>query len=327
MITFEMSYKIASTSWVQLAFSGIVIAGIVRFHSSLREVILVQLLLMTILLVFVAFSFLIDLVHSPKEPRTTAATRRIRLVRRISEDQVIAEFLKGDFHAPAFKKYQASLNEVVRNPHLENAGENAQRRALLFIRHLALCKEIPTETEWYEVEITQADVGQIRVFPRAQWRKLARGNFSITAVAEGLQTRQHLVDTPFLTKIADIGDQLLSEEPGLSAVILIGLNDNEPLTVLDGNHRLAAAMFASPNRLEKLRFLCGLSPRMSECCWYNTNLVTLFRYARNMLALASRNPANELARLLEGLDNGDARADAAPGGDHTLLDEVDDGPF
>ncbi len=298
LITFEMSYKIANTSWVQLAFSGAVIAGIVHFHSSLREVILVQLILMTILFAFVAFPFIVDLLNNPKELREAGPLRSVRLIRRVSEDEVIAEFLKGDFHAPAFKDYQASFREVVSRPDLDNPEENAKRRALLFIRHLALWKEIPTETEWYEVEIKQSDVSQIRVFPRAQWRKLARGNFSITKVAEGMRTRQHLVDTPFLSKIADIGDQLLLEDPGLSAVILIGLSDNEPLTVLDGNHRLAAAMLASPNRLEKLRFLCGLSPHMSECCWYNTNLATLFRYARNMLALARRNPADELARLL-----------------------------
>ncbi|MEO6829862.1 MAG: oligosaccharide flippase family protein, partial [Acidobacteriaceae bacterium] len=33
IITYEMSYKIANTSWVQLAFSGVVIGGIYFFHS------------------------------------------------------------------------------------------------------------------------------------------------------------------------------------------------------------------------------------------------------------------------------------------------------
>ena len=298
IITFEMSYKIANTSWVQLAFSGVVIAGICLFHSSLREVILVQLILMALLFVFVAVPFLIDSFTNPKELLKAVNYRPFRLIRRVSEDEVIAEFLKSDFHAPAFKNYQQSLREVVDKPNLKDAGENAKRRALLFIRHLALWKELPTETEWYEVEINQADVSHVRVFPRAQWRKLAQGNFAITTVTEGMRTRQHLLDAPFLSKIADIGDQLLLDDPGMSAVILIGLNDSEPLTVLDGNHRLAAAMLASPSRLEKLRFLCGLSPRMNECCWYNTNLLTLFRYGRNMLANLKRNPVNELARLL-----------------------------
>lgn len=107
------------------------------------------------------------------------------------------------------------------------------------------------------------------------------------------------MDAPFLSKIAGIGEQLPQDVPGLNAVILIVVNESEPLTVLDGNHRLAAAMITSPGNLKKFRFLCGLSPQMTECCWYNTNLVTLFRYARNVMAHVMRNPETELARFLE----------------------------
>ena len=45
VITFEMSYKIANTSWVQLLFGGLLIAGIYQYHASLHQVILVQLTL------------------------------------------------------------------------------------------------------------------------------------------------------------------------------------------------------------------------------------------------------------------------------------------
>ena len=289
IITFEMSYKIANTSWVQLAFSGAVIAGICLFHSSLREVILVQLVLMVALLTVVAVPFLIDLLISPRELQTVSV-RPARLIRRVSEDEVIASFLKSDFHSPPFRQYQESLREVVVKPDLDDADENAKRRALLFIRHLSLWKQIPAGTEWYEMEINEENLGQIRAFPRAQWRRLARGNFSITKVAEGMRTRKHLIDASFRSKIVSIGDQLLLDDPGFSAVILIGLNESEHLTVLDGNHRLVAAMLSSPGTLKKLRFLCGLSPRMTECCWYNTNLMTLFRYGRNKLVDAIRNP-------------------------------------
>jgi anti-anti-sigma factor len=299
IITFEMSYKIANTSWVQLAFSGVLIACLCRFHSSLREVILVQLVLMTALLISVALPFLIKSLSKSKELSQAGSGRSVRLIRHVSENEVIAEFLKSDFGSPEFREYQESLRAVVGNPDLDDADENAKRRALLFIRHRALWKELPTGTEWYEVEIADADLGQIRVFPRAQWRKLARGNYSITEVAECMRTGQHLVDAPFLSKIASIGDQLHQEDPGFSAVILIGLNERGPLTVLDGNHRLAAAMLASPSRLDKLRFLCGLSPRMKECCWYNTNLITLFRYGRNMLVRALHNSEAELPHLLQ----------------------------
>lgn len=299
IITFEMSYKIANTSWVQLAFSGLVIAGICEFHSSLREVILVQLLLMGALFIFVSIPVLINSLTSSKGLLQAGPFRPIRLIRRVSEDEVIAEFLRSDFHTSAFREYRESLQEIVSNPNFEDAQENAKRRALLFIRHLALWEEIPTETDWYEVEVSEANLGQIRVFPRAQWRKLANGNFSIGEIAAAMRTRRHLVDAPFLAKIAALGDQYRKEDPGFSAVILIGVTENEPLTVLDGNHRLVAAMLASPSGLGKVRFLCGLSPQMTECCWYATNFVTLFRYGKNVFTHVLRNPESELERLLQ----------------------------
>jgi O-antigen/teichoic acid export membrane protein len=299
IVTFEMSYKIANTSWVQLAFSTVLIAGICIFHSTLREVILVQFVLMLVLFVFVAVPFLIDSLTDPKDQLRTAGSRPLRLIRRVSEDEVIAEFLKSDFHCPEFEQYHEPLREIVVRPNFHDAVENAKRRALLYIRHLALWNEIPASTEWYEAELNEMNLDQIRIFPRAQWLKLARGNFSITAVTECVRARKHTMDAPFLSKISAIGTKLLSEDVVFGAVLLIGVNENEPLTVLDGNHRLVAAMLASPSGLPKLRFMCGLSPRMTDCCWYNTNIVTLFRYGKNVLTQTVRNPGAELARLMQ----------------------------
>ena len=297
IITFEMSYKIANTSYVQLAFSGVLITAICFFHSNLREVVLVQLALMVVLFVLVAVPFLwnsltggADLAHGPSD-------RPFRLIRRVAEDEVIAEFLKSDFHCPEFRDYKG-MKHLVERPNFEDAEENAKRRALLFIRHLALWKELPSDTEWYEVEVGHADLENIRIFPRAQWRKVARGSFSAVEVAEGMRTRKHLLEDSFVKKIQAMSDCLSRDAADFAAVILIGVNENEPVTVLDGNHRLTAAILASPTRLRKLRFLCGLSSRMTECCWYNSNLVTLFRYGRNVLSHAVRNPESELARVL-----------------------------
>jgi hypothetical protein len=226
-------------------------------------------------------------------------SRPVRLIRRIPEDEVIAEFLKSEFHRYEYRDYQESLSEIVTRPNFFDADENAKRRALLFIRHRSLWKEIPPDTEWYEVEVEEADLNQIRVFPRAQWRKLGRGNFSMTEILRGMRTRQHAVDEAFLSKISAIRKRLRQKDSGPGAVILIGLNETEPMTVLDGNHRLVSAMLESPHTLHKLRFMCGISPRMSECCWYNTNFMTLMRYGRNVLTQATRDPQAELARLFQ----------------------------
>ncbi len=298
IITYEMSYKIANTSWVQLAFSGVVIAGICLFHSSLREVILVQLVLMIVLLFLVALPFLINSLTDLGATQSSGVFPPVRVIRRVSEDEVIAEFLKSDLNNPAFPQPSPELREIAMKPNFNDIGESAKRRALFFTRHLALWNELPTGTEWYELELGQAEMGQIRVFPRAQWRKLAGGNFSITEVVEGIRKGENVVDSQFLSKLAEIRARLLQEDTVLGAVILIGMNESGPLTLLDGNHRLVAATLATPSRMHRLRFLCGLSPRMTECCWYNTNFGTLLRYGKNVLCQIVRVPTAELARFL-----------------------------
>jgi hypothetical protein len=52
-----MSRKIANTGWMQLGISGAVIAGIQLFHSDLRQVVVVQLVLMVVLLMIVSIPF------------------------------------------------------------------------------------------------------------------------------------------------------------------------------------------------------------------------------------------------------------------------------
>jgi hypothetical protein len=300
LITYEMAYKIANTGWVQLAFSGAMIGGICLFHGSLHQVIWVQLVLMASLLLVVAIPFLIQTLRPQAPAAVEEPGRSLRILRRISEDEVIAAFLHGEINNPAFHGYADILHDIIVSPNCEDPIENAKRRALLFIRHFSLWKELPRGTEWYEIQLRREDLGQIRVFPRAQWRQLGKGSdYSITRIADCMQNRPLGESDNFQAKIAALRDRLLSEEAGLGTVLLIGLNENEPLTVLDGNHRLLAAMLASGDQVERLRVLCGLSPRMSSCCWYNTNLFTLFRYGKNIVTHVATDPEAELARLLQ----------------------------
>lgn len=53
LMAYEMSRRIANTGWLQLVFSGAIITGISLFHSTLRDVILVQVVLMVFLLIAV----------------------------------------------------------------------------------------------------------------------------------------------------------------------------------------------------------------------------------------------------------------------------------
>jgi len=77
----------------------------------------------------------------------------------------------------------------------------------------------------------------------------------------------------------------LAQGATFPAVLLIGTDENSPFTIIEGNHRIAAAMLVSPEVAHsRFRFVCGFSPRMTECCWYQTDVSTLWRYAKNTVA-------------------------------------------
>ena len=142
----------------------------------------------------------------------------------------MAEFLKTDFHKPEFSKYQESLGGIVTSPNLTDVVENAVRRALLFVRHGALWRELPAGTQWFEVEIEREELERIRVFPRAQWRKLARGNFGLTEVSQRISSGDcnGFADEAFLVKIQQLRDRL-EEGWQAGAILLIGLNQRGTL--------------------------------------------------------------------------------------------------
>ena len=47
----------------------------------------------------------------------------IRIIRRVPEDEVIAEFLKSDFENAAFEDYKGALRKLVMKPHLDDPGK------------------------------------------------------------------------------------------------------------------------------------------------------------------------------------------------------------
>jgi O-antigen/teichoic acid export membrane protein len=297
MITYEMSRKIANTSWAQLAFSGALVLGICVFHQTLRQVILVQLMLMIILLVTVALPLLRREIAPPEDVRVYA---RLSVVRSLNEQEVIAEFLRSEFHHPEFEEYRQEFGRLVRNPDLNSHRENALRRALLFLRRGAMWRELPEDTRWFQVDLRRNDLARIRFFPRAQWRRVAEGSFYLTDMIECLRVKwQETPDDEFFLKLDRISNSVNVSVVN-PTVLLIGVDDRSPLTILDGNHRMAAAMLATPPAdLESFQFICGLSPAMTRCCWYRTNVNTLSRYLTNILRHIFYDPETDIGRFQE----------------------------
>ncbi len=280
LMTYEISRKIGNVSWLQLVFSVGIIIGIYLFHANLQQVIVVQLVLMMILLLAVAVPF-----SRASSSRAGAGTAEagLRKIRKIGEDEVIAEFLRGEFHQHhEFLTYRQPFAAVVAHPNLEDQRENEFRRALLYRRRGRLWRELPRDTEWWEVELSVHDIERTRVFARNQWLRYGSRGFLLLDVAARIRSRiLSQSQDSFITKLRSLSIEV-AENVQFSSVILIAIDDKSPLTIIEGNHRMTAAALVSAETVhQRFRFLCGFSPRMEQCCWYQTNASTLFRYARN----------------------------------------------
>lgn len=205
-------------------------------------------------------------------------------LRRVAEAEVIAEFLKNEFYQEEFHRDREKFEQLVLEADTTNETENALRRALLFRRRGHMWRELPADTTWWEVQLEAVDLPRLRVFPRAQWRKVADRSFQLTEITERIRSQHFTGPTAeFVTKIQSLSYQL-RHHPDNSSVLLIGVDEIQPFTILEGNHRLTAALLASGDVFQtRFRVLCGLSPRMGESCWYQTNLANLWRYAKNRL--------------------------------------------
>jgi hypothetical protein len=134
------------------------------------------------------------------------------------------------------------------------------------------------------VSLDLEDLHRIHVFPRAHWRKIADGSFGLGHIVRRIRsTKFHGRTQMFISKIEALSYRLRQHEDN-SAVLLITVDEKSPVTILEGNHRLTAALLASPSILQsRFRVMCGFSPRMHQSCWYQTNLANLLRYAKNRL--------------------------------------------
>src|SRR5262245_20885428 len=222
----------------------------------------------------------------------------MKKVRRITEAEVIAEFLKGEFFHKEYDFDRDLFADIVNHPDLTNDAENALRRALLYRRRGALWWELPQDRQWWDIELEPADLERVTVFPRAHWIRLSRGDFRVRRVAERVQQKaQGGKGDRFAAKMSAISSSIQSGA-GLGSVIFIGVNDHRRLVILEGNHRFVASLLAPGKVPTAMRLVAGFSPHMGRCCWYKTNFLTLCRCLKNRIQHYWDRDA-DVARLLE----------------------------
>jgi O-antigen/teichoic acid export membrane protein len=295
LMMYEISRRIGTAAWVQLGASALMAIAIWRYHNSLSQVILVQLFVMCGLLVVVT----VPLFGAQDDSDSSPVPEPLQRLRPVPEEEVVAEFLRGEFYHPEFDPYRRDVKHLVEQADLSHPHENSIRHALLFRRRGRLWRELPADTKWWEIELTARDLARLRAFPRNEWRRFAGGGFFLTEMVGRIEAELNRGrQTRFLKKLGAIATDLRGSQVP-NAVLLIGIDEHHPLTIIEGNHRMAAAMLAMPESAHRrFRFYCGLSPNMNSCCWHKTDLRSLTRYAGHTIRYMFRDGHFFLSRTL-----------------------------
>jgi hypothetical protein len=222
----------------------------------------------------------------------------MKKLRRVTEAEVVAEFLKNEFYQEEFHRDREQFEHLVLQADVTNDKDNMLRRALLFRRRGHMWRELPPDTQWWEVELDPGDLDKLRVFPRAHWRKIASGSFALGDIVSNIRTRKFSGKVgDFISKIHSLSYRLRFDH-AVSSVILIGVAPGETATIIEGNHRMTAAMLGAPETLHtRFRVFFGTSPRMNEVCWHHHSVSNIMRYVQNRLKHLWHDPDADISRL------------------------------
>lgn len=209
----------------------------------------------------------------------------MKRLQSISRPAVVAEFLRSEFHCDEFSVDRSRHESIVLSPDLENPAENSLRRELLFRRRRYVWQELPPDTQWFKVGLERDEVPRLRVFPRGRLRRAAGRELSVGEYASAICSNG--VDR----RLEDIGQILAIRDrlrhtplPAPTPILLVGTDEDHPVSILEGNHRMIAAALVSLDvALEAFQFYAGFSERMVGCVWYRNNYANLWRYAQNRL--------------------------------------------
>jgi hypothetical protein len=198
----------------------------------------------------------------------------MRILRDISEDEMIAIFLQTEFHSSRFHQTIGELVRhegidplVVESPDWSNAHENALRRTLLGVyrgygRNAGYFQGFPMNVRWERVTLSRQELKQVRYIDYDYWVELSGGT---RMAVDG--ARNALVGKVVFRVSSDglvfMANQL-RQGAQFPPLILVTKHNYEYLVVMEGHVRLTAYLIAPEWIPSELEVILGVSPQITD---------------------------------------------------------------
>jgi hypothetical protein len=197
----------------------------------------------------------------------------MRTVARLSEDEMVAAFLKAEAASP---KYGPRLRlelarlglrpELLERPDTTDRLANGDRRAVLdahrgYLTGTRLFDGFPDDVDWWLCCATPKDLATVRYIDYDFWNDHSEGTRLPAVAAARLRANGQAV--PAREAVEGIVEGLRHGRVP-PPVILVGRSPADPLVVLEGHTRLTAYAYAPEALPPELEVIAGWSTRMGE---------------------------------------------------------------
>ena len=197
----------------------------------------------------------------------------MKILKKISEDEMIIEFLKAEINSKRFgktiidalNKKKKSKNIII-NPNLEDKKENQFRRKLFgevrgFGKNKDIFEDFPKDVKWYKARITKKELGKIKYIDYSYWNKLSNGTRLPVQAAKNINAGVKIFNVSnegFLEILS-----VIKNKKTFPPMIFVAKNKKSRIVVLEGHARLTA-FFIEPKYIPKtMDVIIGYSEKMT----------------------------------------------------------------
>jgi hypothetical protein len=204
----------------------------------------------------------------------------MRLIERVDEAEVIAEFLRAEIDSPRFgprvrARIEADGREeaIVRAPDTDDADDNAYRAQLLHSYRgvggsAPLLEGLPERIEWHRAAIARDALGEVRYIDYPYWNELSANTRSPRVAAERIRAGIMAANRPndgFLELSAR-----MCAGVDLGMPVLIAPDHAAPPVILEGHTRVTAMLLRPECLPDPVAFYVGFAPEVRDWMFYGT---------------------------------------------------------
>ncbi|MDO8537878.1 MAG: hypothetical protein Q7S21_03245 [archaeon] len=185
----------------------------------------------------------------------------MKTIRKISENEMIAEFLKAEINSSRFRKKilnklkkDKKSKKIVLKPKLSNQKENQYREQLLekvrgFRKNKDLFQNFPKSIVWEKVIIKKNELHKIKYINYSYWNKLSNGTRKPSQAAKSIEKGKKVFNVSNV-KFYKI---LKKIKKGIKfpLMIFVAKSKKSKIVVLEGHARLTS-YFLEPKHIPKI---------------------------------------------------------------------------